>query len=111
MQAAAKLAEAAERMSLQPSALQLRMYQALTEMAAEPASKIVVPVPVELMAGLSGKGGMSSAQITQLVKTAVAAASDDKPKVEASKTPTMQAIDAPRPPSLTGSSPLAKKEE
>lgn len=108
-QAAAKLAEAAERMSLQPSALQLRMYQAMTEMAAEPASKIVVPVPVELMAGSSGKGGMSAAQITQLVKTAVSAA-QDPPQVEASKTPTVQAIDAPRPPAVTGASPLAKKD-
>ena len=102
MQAAAKLSEAAERMALQPSALQLRMYQAMTEMAAEPASKIVVPIPVELMAGVAGKGGMSTAQITQLVKTAVAASTEDKPQIEASKTPTVQAIDAPRPPAVTG---------
>ena len=45
-QAAKQLAAAAETIAQHPGAMQLRMFQTLTEMAAEPAAKIVVPVPI-----------------------------------------------------------------
>ena len=71
LQAAKQLAAAAETISKNPGAMQLRMLQTMTEMAAEPASKIVVPVPIELLAGRPEAMGSSaelSAKVTQLVQ-------------------------------------------
>ncbi|MEU4115212.1 slipin family protein [Kitasatospora sp. NPDC028055] len=48
-QAAAKLAEAAARMSETPAALQLRMLQTVVEVAAEKNSTLVLPFPVEML--------------------------------------------------------------
>lgn len=47
-QAAAKLKEAAEIISVQPQALQLRFLQTLTEVASEHNSTLVFPVPIDL---------------------------------------------------------------
>ena len=48
-QAAAKLAQAAEVISTQPAALQLRYLQTLGEIGAEHNSTIVFPLPIDLV--------------------------------------------------------------
>ncbi|MEZ5560926.1 MAG: slipin family protein [Pseudomonadales bacterium] len=48
-QAAAKLVEAAQRLSQQGEAIQLRYLQTLTEIAGEKSSTIVFPLPISLM--------------------------------------------------------------
>ena len=48
-QASQKLADAAEIMSRQPQALQLRYLQTLTEIASEKNSTIIFPLPIDLL--------------------------------------------------------------
>lgn len=48
LQAAGKLSEAAEIISKNPAALQLRYLQSLVDISAENASTIVFPVPIDL---------------------------------------------------------------
>ncbi len=48
MQAAAKLVEAAEQLSKQSSALQLRYLQTMVELSNEKTSTIILPLPTEL---------------------------------------------------------------
>lgn len=76
VQAAAKLSEAADIMARNPASLQLRMYQTIAEIASEPASKIVVPLPIELMQGLGNRGGaVTVEQVTAIAQQVAAAAS------------------------------------
>jgi len=49
MQAAQKLLEAAQRLSQQPEAMQLRYLQTLTTIAGDKSSTIVFPVPMDLL--------------------------------------------------------------
>jgi regulator of protease activity HflC (stomatin/prohibitin superfamily) len=49
LQAAAKLVQAAELISVRPQALQLRYLQTLTEIAGEKSSTIVFPLPIDLL--------------------------------------------------------------
>jgi regulator of protease activity HflC (stomatin/prohibitin superfamily) len=49
LQASEKLAQAAEVMSEQPAALQLRLLETVVEVAAEKNSTLVLPFPVELL--------------------------------------------------------------
>ncbi|MFJ5175766.1 slipin family protein [Streptomyces griseoviridis] len=49
LQASKKLAEAAQQMEATPSALQLRLLQTITAVAAEKNSTLVLPFPVELL--------------------------------------------------------------
>src|SRR5215470_16154820 len=70
LQAAEKLAQAARLISTEPAALQLRMYQTLVEVSAEPNMTIVLPIPIELLGGGAGSGQAAAA--TQLA-TSVAA--------------------------------------
>jgi regulator of protease activity HflC (stomatin/prohibitin superfamily) len=49
-QAATRLAEAAEIISVHPQALQLRFLQTLTEVASENNSTILFPIPIDLIA-------------------------------------------------------------
>ncbi|MFG3101254.1 slipin family protein [Streptomyces sp. NPDC048182] len=49
LQASRKLAEAAQQMSEQPAALQLRLLQTIVAVAAEKNSTLVLPFPVELL--------------------------------------------------------------
>jgi hypothetical protein len=52
------LADAAETMAKQPTAIQLRYLQTLTEISVEKNSTIIFPVPIEFMsvfADLFGK--------------------------------------------------------
>ena len=55
MQAASKLASAAEVMADHPAALQLRLLQTVVEVAAERNSTLVLPFPVELLRFLEKK--------------------------------------------------------
>jgi regulator of protease activity HflC (stomatin/prohibitin superfamily) len=48
-QAAEKLAEAANIMSVHPAAIHLRFLQTLTEVGAENNSTVIVPVPIDLL--------------------------------------------------------------
>ncbi|MGQ9711411.1 MAG: slipin family protein [Desulfotomaculales bacterium] len=56
-QAAEKLSQAAAIIAAQPAAMQLRYLQTLTEIAADKASTIVFPVPVNLLEALFGRAG------------------------------------------------------
>jgi regulator of protease activity HflC (stomatin/prohibitin superfamily) len=49
LQAAAKLAEAAEILGRQPQALQLRYLETLTVIAADKNSTIVFPLPMDIV--------------------------------------------------------------
>jgi regulator of protease activity HflC (stomatin/prohibitin superfamily) len=62
-QAAARLAQAAEAMSLQPAALQLRSLQTLSEIGGENSSTIVFPIDLikPLLAGAGGAAASSAA--------------------------------------------------
>ncbi|MFE7751821.1 slipin family protein [Streptomyces sp. NPDC057428] len=73
LQASKKLAQAAEQMSTQPAALQLRLLQTVVAVAAEKNSTLVLPFPVELLRFLeraqqdrpqsSGGDGMSAGTV------------------------------------------------
>jgi len=60
LQAAQRLAEAARLMASDPAALQLRLYQTMVEVASQPNMTIVLPVPIELLAG--GNAAINAAQ-------------------------------------------------
>ncbi|MFD3545128.1 SPFH domain-containing protein [Streptomyces sp. NPDC058655] len=74
LQASHKLAEAAEVMSEQPAALQLRLLQTVVAVAAEKNSTLVLPFPVELLrfleraapppATVHGHGAAASSAVT-----------------------------------------------
>ena len=51
VQAASKLAEAAQMIAGSPGALQLRLYQTLVEVSGEASSTIVFPVPIGIRRG------------------------------------------------------------
>jgi regulator of protease activity HflC (stomatin/prohibitin superfamily) len=68
LQAAQRLAEAARLMAGDPAALQLRLYQTMVEVASQPNMTIVLPVPIELLAG------GANAQAAQAAQTALNAA-------------------------------------
>jgi regulator of protease activity HflC (stomatin/prohibitin superfamily) len=76
VQAASKLAQAAEMISAHPGALQLRLYQTLVEVSGEASSTIVFPVPIDLgAASASGAGTATSAREMQaMMQSAVALA-------------------------------------
>jgi len=65
-QAAEKLVEAAQRLSIQGEAMQLRYLQTLTEIAGDKSSVIVFPLPTNLLEGvrqiLGSSGGGSSSE-------------------------------------------------
>ena len=55
LQAAEKLAQAAEILSQRPEAMQLRYLGTLLQIASERSNTIVFPLPGELLAGLAGR--------------------------------------------------------
>jgi regulator of protease activity HflC (stomatin/prohibitin superfamily) len=69
LQAAERLAAAARLMAGDPAALQLRLYQTMVEVSSQPNMTIVLPVPIELLAG----GGSNASQMAQMAQAAVAA--------------------------------------
>lgn len=54
-QASKKLAEAAKVIGKEPAALQLRLFQTMSDIAAEKNSTIIIPVPTELLEFLRKK--------------------------------------------------------
>jgi regulator of protease activity HflC (stomatin/prohibitin superfamily) len=80
VQAASKLAQAAEMIALHPGALQLRLYQTLVEVSGEASSTIVFPLPIDLgTAGVGGgAGGASPAQIQAMMQSAIALATNQQ---------------------------------
>jgi regulator of protease activity HflC (stomatin/prohibitin superfamily) len=54
-QAAAKLAEAADIMSVYPAAIQLRFLQTLTKVSSENNSTMIVPFPIDILKGFLEK--------------------------------------------------------
>lgn len=80
LQAAAKLADAARLIASQPAALQLRLYQTMVEVSTQPNMTIVLPVPIELLAG-QGDSNRGAA----LGQAAVAAAAAAIPKLAQAK--------------------------
>jgi len=76
VQAAAKLAQAAEMIAAHPGALQLRLYQTLVEVSGEASSTIVFPLPIDLGTGGGGASGATPAQIQAMMQSAVALATN-----------------------------------
>jgi regulator of protease activity HflC (stomatin/prohibitin superfamily) len=75
VQAASKLAQAAEMIAAHPGALQLRLYQTLVEVSGEAASTIVFPVPIDLQAA----GGVQQ-NVQAMMQSAVALAATQQAK-------------------------------
>jgi len=69
LQAAQRLAEAARLMAADPAALQLRLYQTMVEVASQPNMTIVLPVPVELLAG-QGSSASAAGTVAQVAASA-----------------------------------------
>ncbi|MFH8749772.1 slipin family protein [Streptomyces rimosus] len=74
LQASKKLAEAAQAMSDQPAALQLRLLQTVVAVAAEKNSTLVLPFPVELLRFLERSGLQAQARTEAYEKREAAAA-------------------------------------
>jgi regulator of protease activity HflC (stomatin/prohibitin superfamily) len=77
VQAASKLAQAAEMIALHPGALQLRLYQTLVEVSGEASSTIVFPLPIDL-GSVGAGGGATPAQIQAMMQSAVAMATNQQ---------------------------------
>src|SRR5215813_9575915 len=75
VQAASKLAQAAEMIAAHPGALQLRLYQTLVEVSGEASSTIVFPVPIDLQAA-----GGSQQNMQAMMQSAVALAATQQAK-------------------------------
>lgn len=58
-QAASTLLEAAQMLAHQPEAMQLRYLQTMTQVAGDRASTIVLPLPLDMLQSLLGRGGAS----------------------------------------------------
>lgn len=85
LQASKKLAEAAEQMSEQPAALQLRLLQTVVAVAAEKNSTLVLPFPVELLRFLERATPAETAQAVEAASAALRSA--PAPEAKAPKAP------------------------
>ncbi|MFE9634416.1 slipin family protein [Streptomyces sp. NPDC006463] len=110
LQASHKLAEAAEVMSEQPAALQLRLLQTVVAVAAEKNSTLVLPFPVELLRFLE----RAAPPAGPVAEGEGAPAAPGSPAAPAPSAPPLDDAEAPRavtgPPgglSLDGSPPPA----
>jgi regulator of protease activity HflC (stomatin/prohibitin superfamily) len=74
VQAASKLAQAAEMIAAHPGALQLRLYQTLVEVSGEASTTIVFPVPIDL----ASAGGASPMQLQSMMQSATALATSQQ---------------------------------
>ncbi|MBN3857003.1 slipin family protein [Paraburkholderia sp. Ac-20340] len=61
LQASEQLLQAAQKLALQPQAMQLRYLQTLTTIAADKNSTIVFPLPIELISAVMERLGVSKA--------------------------------------------------
>lgn len=59
-QAAERLVQAAQMMSMQPAALQLRYLQTISEMSAQSGSTTIIPVPIDLLLPFIRQAGIPS---------------------------------------------------
>jgi regulator of protease activity HflC (stomatin/prohibitin superfamily) len=87
LQAAQRLAEAARLMAGDPAALQLRLYQTMVEVAAQPNMTIVLPVPIELLAGGSPGQAAQMAQAAVNAAQALAAGTASSKQLAAAPAP------------------------
>jgi regulator of protease activity HflC (stomatin/prohibitin superfamily) len=94
LQAAQRLAEAARLMAGDPAALQLRLYQTMVEVAAQPNMTIVLPVPIELLAGGSPAQAAQMAQAAVNAAQALAAGTANAKQLAAAPAPAAAATDA-----------------
>jgi len=76
VQAASKLAQAAEMIAAHPGALQLRLYQTLVEVSGEASTTIVFPVPIDLQAA----GGGSQQNMQAMMQSALALSATQQAK-------------------------------
>ncbi|MFF3271428.1 slipin family protein [Streptomyces chrestomyceticus] len=81
LQASKKLAEAAQAMSDQPAALQLRLLQTVVAVAAEKNSTLVLPFPVELLRFLERSGLQAQARTEAYERRGAAAGPGAGPDV------------------------------
>lgn len=108
LQASKKLAEAAQAMSDQPAALQLRLLQTVVAVAAEKNSTLVLPFPVELLRFLERSGLQAQARTEAYERRGAAAG---PPSASPSAPPSApQSAPPPVPPSapLSGTAPGAE---
>jgi regulator of protease activity HflC (stomatin/prohibitin superfamily) len=80
VQAASKLAQAAEMIAAHPGALQLRLYQTLVEVSGEAATTIVFPVPIDLQSMAGGGQATTQANMQAMMQSAVALAATERAK-------------------------------
>ncbi|WP_330332926.1 slipin family protein [Streptomyces sp. NBC_00536] len=104
LQASKKLAQAAEVMSEQPAALQLRLLQTVVAVAAEKNSTLVLPFPVELLrflerAAPAAGAAPAPAPAAAPVSTPAPAAAPDAVEA-ADPVPELPDADADMPPEL-----------
>jgi regulator of protease activity HflC (stomatin/prohibitin superfamily) len=71
-QAAARLTEAADVLSANPAAIQLRYLQTLAELGGEQNSTVVFPLPIDLIRPLVGMGQQPQAKPAQPAETETA---------------------------------------
>ncbi len=113
-QAAQTLANAARLMAAAPGALQLRMYQTLTEVSVNQNTTVVLPVPVELLqqGGVGGAGSymagamaMAAPQVSaQANRANLASGASDRPQLSA---PQEEPVPAEAPPALSANPVMA----
>jgi regulator of protease activity HflC (stomatin/prohibitin superfamily) len=84
LQAAQRLAEAARLMAADPAALQLRLYQTMVEVASQPNMTIVLPVPIELLAGGNAAQAAQAAQAAMNAASTLAASAASARQLSAS---------------------------
>lgn len=84
-QAAQALQDAARTLSLEPSAMQLRYLETLTQVAGDKSSTLVFPVPIDLLAGFFGKA-MSTAPLAAAPSAAAQGAPAASPGAATSET-------------------------
>ena len=106
LQAAQRLAEAARLMGGDPAALQLRLYQTMLEVSAQPNMTIVLPVPIELLAGggASASAASAAAQAAVNAVSALAAGANAK-QLSSAATPTLPTATTPTLPTATATEP------
>ncbi len=85
-QAAHALAEAAEKLSAQPSAMQLRYLQTLTQVSSDKTSTIVFPVPIDLLSAFVEK--RQGEQMVEQLQQAWHTLSDNGSKPDEPSAPT-----------------------
>ncbi|GAA4907665.1 regulator of protease activity HflC (stomatin/prohibitin superfamily) [Actinomycetospora succinea] len=76
LEASEKLTQASQRMSATPGALQLRLLQTVTEVAADKNSTLVMPMPVELLRFFENASLAQGAAAPEAIRRAIDAAAE-----------------------------------